>query len=121
MDKECATVDEVREMVLRRLGLDSATDEIQWAVTKAEDIIKGYCCLPAVPIEGKILWADLSYDLAQETAGIGGLAGSTVVAASMGDVSYTFGSGDHSSMTADFLAENYRHRLDKMRRGLFRT
>ena len=85
-----------------------------------QDIIKNYCCLFEVPPEGKLLWADLAFDLAQSGTGGDALQGSVVASASMGDVSYTFKNGENNTITAGALAENYRYRLDKMRRGLFR-
>ena len=98
---------------------ETVDEEITWAVEKAEDIIKNYCCLFEVPPEGKLLWADLAFDLAQSGTGGDALQGSVVASASMGDVSYTFKNGENNTITAGALAENYRYRLDKMRGDFF--
>ena len=119
-NEERITANDIIAIVLQRMKQEAVDEEITWAVEKAEDIIKNYCCLFEVPPEGKLLWADLAFDLAQSGTGGDALQGSVVASASMGDVSYTFKNGENNTITAGALAENYRYRLDKMRRGLFR-
>lgn len=118
---EKITAEEIITIVLQNLNEEEADESVIWAVKKAEDIIKGYCCLSNVPPQGKSLWLDLALDLVQGNGESGGgIQGAVVSSASMGDVSYTFVNDEGRRMTAGALRENYRHRLNQMRRGLFR-
>ena len=113
---------QVMDMLLFRLDRDESDAEIELALSMVGDFIAEYCCLAAIPESLFPLWADMTVDclrLRRERAGEGEMPGLSAV--TMGDVSYSFtdGGSDGSAAVQSLLAD-YKQRLDKARRGLFR-
>ncbi|MDO4541313.1 MAG: hypothetical protein Q4C00_00595 [Bacillota bacterium] len=109
---------EVLDLVLKGLSLDEVTPEAENAVTAVGQYIKEYCCLGEIPCELYPLWAEMALDvIAKERQGAGPDTRS-LTSVSMGDVSYGFGA--EPMVDAPTLLADYRHRLNKVRRGLFR-
>lgn len=111
---------EILDLVLRRLDTENSSPEIEGTVVSVGQYIKEYCFLEEITEDLYPLWADMVYDLLKDTAG-GGPDITGLTSVSIGDVSYSFGnSGEGALVGAAPLLANYRHRLNKVRRGLFR-
>lgn len=111
---------EILDLVLQGLDTEASSPEIERTVVSVGEFIKEYCFLEEIPEELYPLWGDMVYDLLKgDAAGGPDITGLTSV--SIGDVAYSFGNGgDLSATGAAPLLANYRHRLNKVRKGLFR-
>ncbi|MEG1477988.1 MAG: hypothetical protein RSC20_00530 [Clostridiales bacterium] len=111
---------QILEVVLKRLNTTVETAEINRGITRVGDLIKEYCCLGVIPESLFPLWADMVYDLIfkEGTGESGAFTGLSSI--SMGDVSYGFNRGKNGKDVAEALLGDYKQRLNKARKGLFR-
>lgn len=111
---------EILDLVAQRLDTTEITEEIQITVNRVEQFIKEYCCLAEIPTSLWPLWADMVCDILNNHGNAGNIASASLASVSMGDVSYSFDQNSDLNGTINNLMANYRHRLNKVRRGLFR-
>lgn len=111
----------ILDLVLQRLSVAEVTEETDKTIAAVGQYIKEYCCLTEIPENLYPLWADMVYELLNQDEIGEGLSFAGLTSVSMGDAAYSFNGRDDSAKEAlDKLLADYRHRLNKVRRGLFR-
>lgn len=99
----------IQEIVLRSLGLDEITPEIELGIARVVQTVKNFCNIDEIPEELNFTVADIVLDLENAQAGNGDVKISSV---SMGDTAYSF----VVDQAADTVMKNYGSRLADFRR-----
>lgn len=107
----------ILEMVLSALGEDASSPQILRSISEAENCIKEYCGLDAVPVAAYGLWCDMAVSLKKDNDDVTAGGKTRLTSLTMGDVSY--GMADAPETAAAEIVFDFRYRLNRLRKGLF--
>ena len=109
----------ILDKVLSVMSLTESSPQVLYAIERVEAYIKEYCGLAEIPESAATLWCEMVCDLLRGEETAVGDFDTNLSALSMGDVSYTFDTKSEKSDVNTILG-NYQHRLNLLRKGLFR-
>ncbi|MGI6361019.1 MAG: hypothetical protein ACOX05_01770 [Bacillota bacterium] len=109
----------LRELVSARLPLEGFEQQSEAALAEAEQLIKNYCGLAAVPEQLFHVWAQLAVDIVKaDHPEDFPQMGEFLTAVSLGDSSYSFSAAGRQEFLGQ-LRYNYADSLNKFRKGMF--